>query len=217
MRSNTRKVQKPLREAPPREASYDDSQDEQDDSPETASYYDGLDEQQEEFDRQREEHAKRRRYYQEPAILDRSSRVNMAKEIGRDDRHFIAFDNGTVLDLSTNLIWAARDNGSKISWKDAKSYCENYRGGGYGDWRMPTYDELYDLYSPYQEYKSECGLMLHLTKLIQLTGRSPWASEKDLTRRKANIAYSFGTTFYGHRWTPRGDRALPVRTNTERY
>jgi uncharacterized caspase-like protein len=65
--------------------------------------------------------------------------LSTANEIRRDGR-FIAYDNGTVMDTLTNLMWAAKDNGSDINWTDAKSYCENYRGGGYADWRMPTLD-----------------------------------------------------------------------------
>jgi hypothetical protein len=68
-----------------------------------------------------------------------------AGESARDGR-FIAYDNGTVSDTRTGLMWAAKDNGSKINWANAKSYCENYRGGGYTDWRMPTQDELAELY-----------------------------------------------------------------------
>ena len=68
-----------------------------------------------------------------------------AKEISRDGR-FIAYDNGTVKDTEKGLMWAAKDNGKDINWKDAKRYCENYRGGGYTDWRMPTLDELAGLY-----------------------------------------------------------------------
>jgi hypothetical protein len=62
------------------------------------------------------------------------------------DGRFIAYDNGTVLDTKTNLMWAANDNGSDIDWDNAKSYCKIYHGGGYTDWRMPTMDELLELY-----------------------------------------------------------------------
>ncbi len=102
-----------------------------------------------------------------------------AGEFGRDGR-FIAYDNGTVLDTRTNLMWAARDNGSDIDWPNAKSYCENYRGGGYKDWRMPTQDELAGLYEKNETYKSECGWFsydIHITKMIRLTCVAPWASE----------------------------------------
>jgi len=61
-------------------------------------------------------------------------------------RRFTTYDNGTVLDKTTNLMWAAEDNGRPINWVDAKFYCENYRAGGYSDWRMPILDELEGLF-----------------------------------------------------------------------
>ena len=85
------------------------------------------------------------------------------REIKSDGR-FIAYDDGTVLDTRTNLMWASKDNGirqptsafqvmmssndetPKKYYLNAKSYCENYRGGGYTDWRMPTKQELAELY-----------------------------------------------------------------------
>ncbi len=50
-----------------------------------------------------------------------------AGEISRKGR-FIAYDNGTAVHTKTNLMWAAKDNGSDINWAGAKSYCEHYRG-----------------------------------------------------------------------------------------
>jgi hypothetical protein len=58
--------------------------------------------------------------------------ISTIDKIKRDDR-FIAYDNGTVLDTRTNLMWAAKDNGYSLIWADAVFYCENYRGGGYTD------------------------------------------------------------------------------------
>jgi hypothetical protein len=91
-----------------------------------------------------------------------------AGEKDRDGR-FIAYDNGTVLDTKTSLMWAAKDNGSDINWIDANLYCDNYRGGGYTDWRTPTQDELAGLYDMAKTYKSDCGVTVHLTELIRLT------------------------------------------------
>ncbi|MEI7638915.1 MAG: DUF1566 domain-containing protein, partial [Syntrophus sp. (in: bacteria)] len=85
------------------------------------------------------------------------------KEIAKDG-HFIAYDDGTVLDTNTNLMWAAKDNGQNVNWANAKSYCENYRGGGYTDWRLPTQDELAGLYDKSETYKSDCGGNVHLTE-----------------------------------------------------
>ncbi len=136
--------------------------------------------------------------------------VSTARETDRDGR-FIAYDNGTVLDTRTNLMWAVLDNGSDINWRDAQEYCENYRGGGYTDWRMPTQDELAGLYDKAKTYKSECGYDVHLTALIRLTCSTLWASK---TRGSGAARFRFGP---GPRlWTPqsfgRGDRALPVRS-----
>jgi len=43
------------------------------------------------------------------------------KEIGRNGR-FIAYDNGTVQDTKTGLMWAAKDNGRIVTWQEAKEY-----------------------------------------------------------------------------------------------
>jgi hypothetical protein len=136
------------------------------------------------------------------------SSVHTARETGRDGR-FIAYDNGTVLDTRTNLMWAADDNGSNINWYNAKSFCENYRGGGHTDWRMPTQSELAGLYDAAKTYKSDCGDDVHLTELIRLTCSALWASE---TRSSAAAAFRFRDGERG--WAPqsgiRGLRVLPV-------
>ena len=140
-----------------------------------------------------------------------------AGEKARDGR-FIAYDNGTVLDTRTNLMWAARDNGYRMHWDDAdinwynaKSYCENYHGGGYTDWRMPTQDELAGLYDEAKTYKSGCYYDVHLTEFIYLSCNCAWASD---TRGSEAAGFTF---FYGNRyWYPKSNvdygRALPVRS-----
>ncbi len=125
------------------------------------------------------------------------------------DGHFIAYDNGTVMDTSLNLIWAAKDNGDYINWADAKSYCDKYRGGGYTDWRMPTQDELPGLYDETKTNKSQRGTTIHLTKLIRLTNWVVWTSE---TRFDSSASFSF---FSGKRlWSKQNSYsdfcALPV-------
>ncbi len=138
-----------------------------------------------------------------------------AKEIARDGR-FIIYENETVLDTRTGLMWAAKDNGSNINWQDAKRYCESYSGGGYSDWRIPTQDELAGLYDPSKTYQSECKSLLftldqHLTELIRLTCSMVWASE---TRGSQGAFFSFDNgnmSLYPHPGWNIG-RALPVRS-----
>jgi formylglycine-generating enzyme required for sulfatase activity len=134
-----------------------------------------------------------------------------ARETARDGR-FIAYGNETVLDTQTNLIWASKDNGSDINWADAKFYCENYRGGGYTDWRMPTQDELAGLYDSSKSYEAtQRSYAVNLTEFIQLSSCCPWASE---TRGPDAANFAVNGGYRG--WLPQSGaiayRALPVRS-----
>ena len=152
---------------------------------------------------------------------DTESKVEEEKPVSGEsglsptDGRFIAYDNGTVLDTRTNLMWAAKDNGADISWADARSYCENYRAGGYTDWRMPTRDELAGLYDSQSPRPAPCnpGHNIHVvTDLIDITCFSPWASEVSGTRAGIhNFAFGGG---HWHSQTASGfTRALPVRSS----
>lgn len=145
-----------------------------------------------------------------PAVGQRPS-VSASRETARDGR-FIAYDNGTVLDTWTNLMWAAKDNGGNINWAIAKSYCKNYRGGGYSDWRMPTQNELAGLYDQSEHpHKSDCGYDVHLTALIHLTCPISWASE---TRESEAAVLDFlgGAQPWYNQSGNFNFRALPVRS-----
>ena len=146
---------------------------------------------------------------EEAAVL--AARLIVRKTIGKDGR-FIAYDDGTVVDRKSGLMWAAKDNGADITWHGAKSYCENYRGGGYTDWRMPTRDELAELFDNSKTYKA-CGYDVHLTELIRLTCVTPWASE---TREAWASAAAFGFNDGDWNWVRKSfdthKRALPVRS-----
>ncbi|MHB8137454.1 MAG: surface-adhesin E family protein [Smithellaceae bacterium] len=100
------------------------------------------------------------------------------RETGRDGR-FIAYDNQTVLDTKTNLIWAAKDNGRDVNWYEAENYCVNYRGGDYTNWRMPTKNELAGLYDKNNPKHQACypKYDIYLTNLIDLSCCCPWSSE----------------------------------------
>ncbi|MDP4032386.1 MAG: DUF1566 domain-containing protein, partial [Pseudorhodobacter sp.] len=141
----------------------------------------------------------------------KAAKMLALKEIGKDGR-FTAYDDGTVLDTRTGLMWAAKDNGSAINWQDAKRYCENYRGGGYTDWRMPAQDELAGIYDKSKTYKSDCGDDVHLTELIRLTCTAPWASE---TRgsEAAFFYFDFGNRSWYSQSFVYYPRAFPVRSS----
>lgn len=137
------------------------------------------------------------------------------REIARDGR-FIAYDNGTVLDTYTNLMWAAKDNGKDIKWQDAKIYCDNYKGGGYTDWRLPKLDELEELYDEHKNQPAKCtnGNSIHFaTVLIDITCLYLCASETNAsTNEAAFFDFGFGirSAFTNH-WS-QSSRVLPVRS-----
>lgn len=128
---------------------------------------------------------------------------------------FIAYDNGTVLDMRTNLMWASKDNGANITWEDAKKYCENYRAGGHTDWRLPTQEELAGLYDETETNMNPptagCSGSYRITSLIHLTCCCPWTSET-----RGSMAAYFGFSNGPRSWMDQsylqGIRALPVRS-----
>jgi len=135
-----------------------------------------------------------------------------AKKSATDGR-FIDNRNGTITDTKTDLMWAAKDNGRDINWADAKSYCHNYRGGGYSDWRMPTQDELAGLYDKAKTYKPDCEYDVHLTDLIHLTCNCLWASETDTFGSQAtSVNFYIGLRYWYHQSSDSGYRVLPVRS-----
>jgi hypothetical protein len=53
---------------------------------------------------------------------------------------------GYWVDASTGLMWAGKDNGRDVMWKNAVKYCRDLRLAGYSDWRLATVEELKAIY-----------------------------------------------------------------------
>ena len=135
-------------------------------------------------------------------------------EIARDGK-FIAYSNGTVLDTTTNLMWANKDSGRDFGYYALKNYIKTYRGGGYTDWRMPTKDELKTIYD--HAKKNRHGY--HVTNLIDITGEWVFYS-----RGWGNIdafnfyddsnanSFRFGNGYWIYQSNSGSERALPVRS-----
>jgi hypothetical protein len=43
-------------------------------------------------------------------------------------------------------MWAGKDNGRDVMWKNAVKYCRDLRLAGYSDWRLATVEELKAIY-----------------------------------------------------------------------
>jgi len=55
-------------------------------------------------------------------------------------------ERGYWVDPSTGLMWAAKDNGNDVNWKNAAKYCRDLLLTGNSDWRLPTIEELESIY-----------------------------------------------------------------------
>ncbi len=149
--------------------------------------------------------------------LSRVMQSYSASEVKNDGR-FIAYDNGTILDTQTHLMWAAKDNGGAITWVAAKIYCENYRGGGYKDWRMPTQNELRTLADEKKSRQTPCRVpydyKIHVaTELIEITCAATWAIPSDSYSGDAYFNFEMARPWYQPKEIPwSGVRALPVRS-----
>jgi len=114
--------------------------------------------------------------------------------------------DGTVTDTQTGLMWAAKDSGSLINWKNARNYCQSFNGGGHTDWRMPTLAELASLYDPEATNKSG----YHMTKYIDTSAETCWACE---TRglESARFNFTHGHEFWLRQSYSGRSSVLPVR------
>jgi len=115
------------------------------------------------------------------------------KEINNDGR-FIAYADRTVLDTKTGLMWAA-DESETLSWYEAETYCKNFRGGNYNDWRMPSIKELEGLYD--SNMQPECGCVTHLIEMYNGANCWEWSSET-----KDSDAAILAFNLNGKQWMP---------------
>lgn len=121
------------------------------------------------------------------AKADTQGEKKLPKETGKDGQ-FTSYDDGTVLDTKTKLMWMGRDNGSGMSWPDAKKYAQDYHGAGYSDWRLPTLAEVSALYDKAKTRKTFCAPAVddlgaaadevHLPETIHLTCTRVWTSQE---------------------------------------
>jgi len=134
---------------------------------------------------------------------------NMRKVAKKDEANrYINNGNGTITDTKTGLMWASKDNGSKINWLDARSYCQNFKGGGYTDWRMPTLKELSRLYDENRPRYHRT------TPMITLSNQYIWAG-KTQGSTAAPFTFIYGRRGFVNQNFSDGGRALPVRDPTE--
>ena len=55
----------------------------------------------------------------------------------------------TFTDNQNGYMWEKPKVDNKMTWHNAKNYCENLNLDGYSDWRLPSRDELHTLMTAY--------------------------------------------------------------------
>jgi hypothetical protein len=96
---------------------------------------------------------------------------------------------GFWADPTTGLMWAAKDNGKSVTWRQAVEYCRSLRLATFSDWRLATLDELASLViqnDPASEHVGNLEILEinigHPVKGgLSLTG-DPWSSNRNLDR-----------------------------------
>jgi hypothetical protein len=56
--------------------------------------------------------------------------------------------DGTVVDPVSQMMWTQQDNGSRVDWEEARTYCDSLELGGFSDWRLPSLAEVREVYVP---------------------------------------------------------------------
>jgi len=112
------------------------------------------------------------------------------------DKRFVKYDNGTVFDRKTNLLWMEKDywqlESKWVNWYTAKEYAEkmNHKNyAGYQDWRMPTAEEASTLYDRKKRNTDKDGDKIFLDSMFPKgAGWGTWTSDE---KRNKAIAVSF--------------------------
>ncbi len=63
-----------------------------------------------------------------------------------EERRRVELARITWTDPQTKLMWTLKDNGKDVHWNGADTYCRRLRLGEFSDWRLPTIDELENIY-----------------------------------------------------------------------
>ncbi len=138
---------------------------------------------------------------------DKAAREQQEKEQERQER--AARDEAAKLiwtDPETGLMWTRKDNGSNVTWRQAMDYCENLYLAGHSGWRLPTIDELQDIYDPNANVGGR-----HVKGNMRLSGWEWSRSEGDAVGKAWAFGFGSGRRYPGPLDLSNNESALCVR------
>ncbi len=103
-----------------------------------------------------------------------------AVEVVGSDASLTAYDNGTIIDSHSGLMWAEASSVEEMNWTGALLYCDSFSVGGYLDWRIPTPEELKTIFQP--DKPKNKGI--HVSSLFSINDFMLWSSEQKICRAK---------------------------------
>jgi hypothetical protein len=119
---------------------------------------------------------------------------------------------GTLRDNETGLQWTQEDNGQDVTWKDAKRFCADKRGG----WRLPRVEELQALYMGASSHRetTPCGASTcRAPELFRLSSSWFWSSTQAGTEKDDGLPDVWGVLLVnGARTSTLADIAFGSRT-----
>jgi len=122
------------------------------------------------------------------------------RETGKEG-DLTSYDDGTVVDSKTKLMWWGRDNGSGLSWPEAKKYAQSSKVAGYSDWRLPTLTELSGIYDKAKTHHTHCPAAVddlgaaadevHLPDMIHVSCVRMWTSQERTDKAGSATVFDF--------------------------
>ena len=107
-----------------------------------------------------------------------------------------------VLDKAQDVVWAPRDNGAYINWRDAGAYCRSLGG----EWSLPSVAQLVGLHEKDSPYGNSMA-----TDRIQRSGDWYWSAETEGSSAAWNVSLGDGSRYSYHQSRDYVYRALCVR------
>jgi hypothetical protein len=124
-------------------------------------------------------------------------------EVKPSQHRFTKADNGVITDRVTGLDWYVGPSQNN-TWHQAKAWAENLTVAG-GGWRLPTRQELKDLYQ-------KGASRINMDPLFQANGAWVWSGELNNSWSAWGFAFYSGLEGWHHLDYAYGRVALAVRS-----
>ena len=120
------------------------------------------------------------------------SDAGLSGSVSGDLRHQyevqISANVNVIVDQATNLMWPQAGSEERLTWMEAKDHVEHLNAAqfaGYGDWRLPTIEELASLL----EFRKSPVQPLYLDPLFDQTQAICWSA--DILDSAANVWFVY--------------------------